>query len=155
MRYNASLVAVDGDAAGRACVDCTYLIGLYGWTTAEYTVTATRISAAGHHASHAMLQGGVPVSAQVEGGSYRYFDMAVQPTDFGVQLTLSATSGDADLFASFALVEPNASSYTYHSANNDADVLLISSANAGFCPGGATRARCTCPSTASRRRSSR
>ena len=136
MRYNASLVAVDGDAAGRACVDCTYLIGLYGWTAAEYTVTATRIGAAGHRASHTMLQDGVPVSAQVEGGGYRHFDMAVQPTDFGVQLTLSATSGDADLFASFATVEPNASSYSYHSANSGADVLLLSSASAGFCPQG-------------------
>ena len=50
-----------------------------------------------------------------------------------VELSLSSSVGDADLFASFTAHDPSFENHSYHAANAGEDVLRISPSDAAFC----------------------
>ena len=68
--------------------------------------------------------------------SNRYFAVSIDPS-LDVYLTVSAASGDPDVYASFSSTAPSRSDYQYAAtAATDNDEMTITKVDPGFCPHG-------------------
>ena len=86
-----------------ACTGCTYRALVYAYSDTSYSITMSLRSPAAP--SLTVLQAGVPSSAHVEQGEYAFFSFAVQ-RNASISITLTAFSGDPDLYAAFTTQAP-------------------------------------------------
>lgn len=83
---------------------CVYLVGVYGDSEAHYTLVATTSK------QSQTLQNGIPVRDWAETDVYQYYVFTVDQDDLDLTVTVTAFSGDPDLFVSPSVLRPNSTS---------------------------------------------
>eukprot|EP00457_Paulinella_chromatophora_P000073 gb/GEZN01000073.1/.p1 GENE.gb/GEZN01000073.1/~~gb/GEZN01000073.1/.p1 ORF type:complete len:2576 (+),score=267.19 gb/GEZN01000073.1/:57-7784(+) len=132
-QFTTSLLVIRKDDSNR-CVDpnsCTYFIGVYGASEADYTLVAY-VSGTDTGRCHT-LQDGISFSAWVDEGKYVYFGFDVVSTPANVQFQLSALSGDPDMYISSSVSncsQVSTANYEYESLRNGGDSVFIPNSNA-------------------------
>lgn len=100
---------------------CRVHIAVYGYQTAEYTLTVSGNTGMQH------LVEGVPSSDVVAAGEYSYFVFNLLRPDSAVTFQLTPLSGDPDLFASTTVHRPTMleGHYTWVANTLDDDIITI------------------------------
>jgi len=82
------------------------------------------------------LQTGVPLSNDVPEGTYHYYHYIIASPSVDLEISLSSTSGDADLYVAFPpLIRPNRTANDAHSVAFNTDVIVMQSSElAEKCP---------------------
>ncbi|KAL1503384.1 hypothetical protein AB1Y20_011435 [Prymnesium parvum] len=117
---------------GAWCGNCTYTIGVYGWSACSYTITAT--SRARGRSASVLLQEGVPVSSRVRYQEIQYYQFIIADANRGV--TISATPegfGDVDVFVSFTTTHPTAHNFSHSARNYGPESLHIAHTDEHYC----------------------
>ena len=113
------------------CLQCTYTIGVVAFTRSAFTITATSGGPADHPTR--LLQQGVPAHGQVGVGDYVYYSVQLEPAQ-DVWVTLTATSGDPDMYSSFVSTAPSQEDYQFAARDPAAtDELHISHSEETYC----------------------
>jgi hypothetical protein len=105
----------------------TYLIGVYGFTAARFTVTAASNSIS------TTLQDGVPVQGILTANQYDYFQLPVDSFDRDITITVTPLSGDPDLYVSTKYPHPNQINSTWSGFAWRGDSVVIPHTEADFC----------------------
>lgn len=119
------------------CLQCTAYIAVFGFSDVSYSIVASTDNMIG-------LVNGMSVGGSVQANGYRYYSVYNPDPLADVSITLSAESGDPDLYvttysppkgvkdaAAFTL--PTQRSYTWHSLNTGGDDIIISNDMNLFC----------------------
>lgn len=125
-----------------ACRQCVYYVGVLGADyPSTYTLTASVAS------TLVTLQGGAPLeNQQAPLGEYRYYRFYLDGVGQAVTIALTASTGDADLYASFTSNRPTAGDHTWAAAGrqscyevscgpsiSNGDAIHIPANDPGFC----------------------
>lgn len=109
----------------------SYLIGVYGYLTTYYTISAATSSVSN------VLQAGVPIEDEiVTKGDSRYYSINVNEWNSNSILRIQVTplsGGDPDLFVSTSNVHPNITSFTWKGTATGGDSVNITGTDPGAC----------------------
>ena len=106
---------------------CDYIIACKAYSKSLFTVSATL------HTSMTQLISGVSHRDTVEGRTYRYYYFVVDRSDSELVISVTAVSGDPDLYVSTneANQHPTSDTYDYHSLNYGTDIVTINNPSIG------------------------
>lgn len=77
------------------------------------------------------LQQGVPLMANLEANSYQYYVFPVDRTDGELVVSLTALTGDPDLYLAFNLSKPNKTNWQWRSMAFGSDVIAVTEPKIG------------------------
>jgi len=118
MNWGRDSITVPRCGDGRTAT-CSYTIGVNAYTHTLYTILAGTSSAA------SLLQSGRPVQGFVDGDAWQYYRFECTRSDVPLVLSLSALSGDPDLFVSMTNPRPSYYDFDWTHENVGSDVLTL------------------------------
>jgi hypothetical protein len=118
-----SLIVLESDEHACQNATCKYYIGVYGVTNSTYTLLATTAN------STTPLRSGVGIEAWVDQGGWEYFSFAVIEPGMTLDVTVTALTGDPDLYISTITPRPTLDDYEYRSLNVGDDHIFIATPN--------------------------
>lgn len=122
-RYYSSQVITLRSGAPYVCSNCTYTIMAWGGSipNATYSLTASSTR------TLVNLQDGVPLNDHVNARQYEYFSFQVNNPNSAVIFSVTAISGDPDVYVSTKLKRPDTQNFTWSATNFGGDVVHIDS----------------------------
>ncbi len=134
---NSEVVMIHHDDA-KACVDCVYVVGVYGTDEGLFSITAST------GLLHTMLRQGVPMQDVIAAKSYHYYTFLVNSNE-DVAISVTPFNGDVDLVVSacgyvngeyngdVCNTNPNMSSYDWASFGFGNDTIFIPTSDKKRC----------------------
>eukprot|EP01083_Nonionella_stella_P293267 997311_1 len=119
--YGSDLITISHDSplsCNATTVDCTYIIGIYGFRHSLYSITATTEQSI-------ELQDGIPVQGTLSKNQWHYYKFQVNNEPLMIVVGLNEISGQNDLFIDLNK-EPSITSYLYvaYSWNQDKNIQI-------------------------------
>eukprot|EP00467_Chlorarachnion_reptans_P026381 CAMPEP_0114512822 /NCGR_PEP_ID=MMETSP0109-20121206/15203_1 /TAXON_ID=29199 /ORGANISM="Chlorarachnion reptans, Strain CCCM449" /LENGTH=2525 /DNA_ID=CAMNT_0001692577 /DNA_START=282 /DNA_END=7859 /DNA_ORIENTATION=- len=112
-RYGSDVIVIQNAQPG------DYIVDVLGYQDAIYTVVASTKFVS------TMLLDGVPIRDEVNYRQYDYFEVFVDRTDMDLTVTVTAFSGDPDLYVSTATEHPGPHSFNYSARLYGEDSVTI------------------------------
>jgi hypothetical protein len=130
VNWGSDVLDINPRTDSRACRSCTYYIAVVGVAETTYRLTATTTT------NVPVLIDGMPINDRVgtlQWNYYNYFDVYGSSRD--IKITLTTTSGDADLFVTLDGSTPSWYRWDYYSMNTATnDEVRISRTDEEFAP---------------------
>jgi hypothetical protein len=101
------------------CNNCLYTIGVMAYTHTLYSITASSTASAN------VLQLGIPQQSFVSEDQYQYFRVDVSSSAEPLVLSVTAVTGDPDLYVSMTNQRPTTDDYTWYNIEWGSGVLTL------------------------------
>ena len=133
MRAGSDMLVVSNETGAGWCAPCSYVVGVRAFSASAFWLTASSMSA---HTTgwRVVLAEGLPFRGRVSSDAPAAFDLFVESADHPIKLDLTSLTGDADLFASFDVLQPTRGNSSWKSmlGSGSGDRLLIMPLDAGW-----------------------